>query len=819
MRESSVNSTGIGSIAVIGNYLPRLCGIATFTRDLVESISSASGNPDCWAIAMNDREDGYDYPGNVRYEIDQNNPEAYRRAADFLKAQKADLVCLQHEYGIFGGPAGSHILELLRNLRIPVVTTLHTVLIEPPGEYYRVMMHLVSLSDRVVVMSRRAVDILQTVYDVPQGKIEWIPHGIPDMPFMDPSYNKERLGKLGKKLLLTFGLLSPNKGIEYALQALPAVVEQIPDLHYTILGQTHPHIVKEQGEAYRESLIDRVKSLGLEGHVSFEDRFVSQSELLDYLSAADLYLTPYIGEAQITSGTLAYAMATGKAVVSTPYWYAEEMLSGGRGELVPFRDSETMARSVIRLLRQDEERHQMRIRAYDHCRNAVWSEVARRYLELFDTVRREQLRRPRLYPSSSRLLPSTGSTPKGWVPKPLSTITLPSIRIGHLVRMTDDTGLFQHAAWTTPDRDFGYCTDDNSRALLLTAQLRRMETTDPIRVERLHRIYLSFLLHALDEESGRFRNFMNFNREWTERVGSPDAHGRAVWALGQALALEESEPDRQLLGRLFRRSMKPLPEFESLRTVAFSLIGLDGYLTLYPGDSEAKRCFSLLAERLHSFFMEGMPDEWPWPEETLTYANAKLPHALLIAGRRLNDEMMTASGLDTLRWLLEIQTENGHLAPIGNRGWYRKGGEKARFDQQPIEAHALTEACLEAWRVSGDNRWLGRATLCFNWFLGRNDLNLPLYEKSTGGCRDGLESDGVNQNQGAESTLSWLLSLTAMHRMAAERDAAHPTGTPHYLNEPVSEAGRAKSAPRMESRPGESVRDGIDRGRTTKSVR
>jgi len=749
--------SNIKTIAFIGNYLPRRCGIATFTTDLVEALCKHAPDRSCWAVAMNDKPEGYIYPQNVRFEINQKLLSDYSQAADFLNINQVDVVCLQHEYGIFGGPAGSHILQLLSELRMPVVTTLHTVLAEPTDEYRAVMMRLAELSDRLIVMSQKAIAMLQTVYGIDPQKISFIPHGIPDMPFVDPSYYKEQFGVLGKKMLLTFGLLSQNKGIEYALRALPRVVEQLPDFAYIVLGATHPHVLQNEGEAYRLSLQQLVQKLGLEKHVFFQNRFVTLQELTEYLSAADIYLTPYDYEAQITSGTLAYAMGTGKPVVSTPYWYAEEMLAEGRGLLVPFRDTAAMSDALVKLLGDDELRHSIRKRAYDYCRNATWDKVASGYLEVFAEIKAERSQHPRAYHSLPRRLPET-----------VFSQQLPLLKLDHLLTMTDDTGMLQHARYTIPDRSHGYCTDDNARALIIAAEAHNLLAEPPQRNEQLCDRYLAFLLHAFDADSGRFRNFLGYDRNWLETIGSEDSHGRALWGLGAAVALLKDSRQLPLLSTLFKQALPAVEGLVSLRAIAFSLVGIHAYLAAVSGDSEARRARAILAQRLHQAFVSQATDDWPWPETIVAYDNAKLPQALILSGQWLQNHDMSNMGLCTLKWLFDIQFEQGHFKPIGNHGWYYQGKSKARFDQQPLEAHAMIDACITAYQFSHDKEWLVRAITAFNWFLGQNDLNLPLYDAKTGGCRDGLESNGVNENQGAESSLAWLMSLARLHRFAAD---------------------------------------------------
>ena len=754
---------GIKSVAVIGNYLPRQCGIATFTMDLVEGLSAEAPDINCWTVAMNDRPEGYPYPEKVRFEINQNKLSDYSTASQFINISQTDIVCVQHEYGLFGGPAGSHLLKLLADLRMPVVTTLHTVLKDPAPEYRHVMCKLSELSDKMVVMSRKAAKFLQDIYAVPEDKIAFIHHGIHDTPFIDPSFDKDKFGVEGKKVLLTFGLLSANKGIENVLQALPAVIKKHPDVVYIILGATHPHVLKADGDAYRIMLQQLVRKLGIGEHVVFQNRFVELKELCEFLGIADIYLTPYPDEAQITSGTLAYAMGTGKAVISTPYWYATEMLAEDRGRIVPFRNPEAMAEQIIDLLGNDVERHAMRKKAYLFSRDAVWNEVSRKYLRLFSAVRQIRTRNPRPRHSYVENI------------KAITKFELPEIKLDHLKAFTDDTGILQHANYTIPDRTHGYCTDDNARALLVAAMGQRYLPTSGWGLDALSSHYLGFLLYAYNEKKGRFRNFMTYSRQWMEEIGSEDAHGRALWCLGKAVDFLNNPGHLAMSTTLFNQALPAAERFHSPRAIAFCLVGMHAYLDKFSGDSEVRRIRRVLADRLFDQFKSQATEDWPWLENALNYANGKLPHALLLSGQGMQRSDMTDMGLKALKWLLVIQTEDKHFVPIGSNGWYAKGGPRARFDQQPVEANAMVEACVEAYNFTRDHTWFENAAMCFNWFLGQNDLNMPLYDAKTGGCRDGLMADGINQNQGAESSLAWLLSLMALQKLYADEILNQPS--------------------------------------------
>ena len=741
-------SSDIQRIAFLGDYLPRQCGIATFTSDLLVAVATEYPRSRCFAVPVNDIEGGYDYPDVVRFEIEEQDLASYQRAADFLNIDNVDIVCVQHEFGIYGGPAGRHLLALLRELRMPVVTTLHTILSEPNADQRRVMQELIARSTRLVVMAERGRRMLQDLYQAPAAKVDLIPHGIPDIPFVDPSYYKDQFGVEGRVVLLTFGLLSPNKGIEHVLTALPAILSEFPDVVYVVVGVTHPNELREQGEAYRLGLERLAKKNRVDGNVIFYNRFVDIEELKEFIGAADLYITPYLNEAQITSGTLAYAFGAGKAVVSTPYWHAAELLADDRGVLVPFGDSRAIAQAVTTLLREDTRRHAMRKNAYKLGREMVWSSTARLYWRSFEKARLERAALSR----KSFATKTLDQQPRD----------LPEMKLEHLSRMTDSTGMFQHAILTVPNFSEGYCTDDNARAFILAVLLDELEE-DRERARTLATTYAAFLNHAFDPDTRRFHNHLSFDRRWLDPQGSEDCHGRALWALGIGAGRSPYRSFQVMAGQLFAQALPVVTEFSSPRAWAFSLLGIDAYLRRMSGDRQAHQSREGLTTRLMELFDRSTQPDWPWFEEDLTYDNAKLPHALILSGHATGQRAVFDRGLDGLRWLVEIQTsENGHLRPIGSNGFYRRGGTRARFDQQPIEAHAMVSACLEAYRATSDPWWHEQAHRAFDWFLGWNDLGLEVYAPSTGGCRDALHVDRVNGNQGAESTLAFLLSLAEM---------------------------------------------------------
>ena len=740
------------TIALIGNYVPRQCGIATFTTDLRTALAGLSNDRDVWAVAMNDRPDGYSYPEQVRFEVSQSHFPEYRLAADFLNMNRVDLVCVQHEFGIYGGDDGAHLLALLRELRMPVLTTLHTVLSNPTQGQRSVMEELVTLSDRLVVMSRLAVDILTSTYSVPESKIEFIPHGIPDVQFIDPNYYKDQFGVEGRKVILTFGLLGPGKGLEHVIDALPRISEQFPEVVYLIVGATHPNIKRESGESYRVSLQHRARQLGVQDNVKFHNRFVSLEKLCEFLICADLYITPYLNRDQITSGTLAYAMGAGKAVISTPYLYAEEMLADGRGRLVPFSDPEAIADQVLNLFGNPNDLNALRRKVYKYTRNMVWKEVGQSYVNLFADLKTDRSRhRQAVYPARSTDL----------------SINLPEINLDHLRLLTDDTGILQHARFMIPNRTHGYATDDNARALI-TVMTAAEVASDAKALGDLANRYLGFLDFAFDNKSGRFRNFLSYGRRWSSAPIDEDCHGRSLRGLGVTILLSRNESQTAMAMDLFERALPACDDLESPRAIALALLGCVAYAARFKGDRNNHRTLNMLSDRLLEMYRRNATESWPWIDAKVTYNNGRIPQALIAAGRSENNPELVRLGLDSLEWLVSIQgSPSDHFVPIGNKGWYPRGGPRARYDQQPIEACAMIDACAEAFAATGDSKWSTALVMCFDWFLGRNDLGTPLVDFTTGGCRDGLASNGVNQNQGAESTLCWLMSLIAVHKCRA----------------------------------------------------
>ena len=752
-----------GRIAFLGNYVPCCCGIATFTHHLWTAVSGVAENSECIVVAVNDRESGYPYPAEVKLSFDKRDVDGYVAAAHALNQSGADVLCLQHEFGIYGGPAGGHLVSLLRETRLPVVTTLHTILEHPDLAQRKVMDALIRRSDRIVVMAKKGLGILREVYGVDEAVVDVIPHGIPDMPPEAPPEFKERLGLEGQKVLLTLGLIGPGKGIEHAIRAMPAIVARHPEAVYLILGATHPNLLARDGEMYRTSLENLARDLGVGRHVLFHNRFVSHGELQEFIMASDIYVTPYLNEAQITSGALSYVFGAGKPVVSTPYWHAAELLADGRGCLVPFRDPGAIAAAVNGLLDDPAAMAAMSRAAYEYSRPHIWPEVGRRYLEVFKSARAcRRVQPPPVLAATSRTV------------RPGK---LPRINLSHVRRMTDGTGILQHAIYTVPNYREGYCVDDNARAFLLCNLIEAAAAPDPgVDPGTLASRYLAFMAAAFDISGGRFRNFMSHSRHWLESRGSEDSHGRAMWAAGHGARHSADPGHRRLCAELFQRGTAAVESFTSPRSWAFALIGVADYLHTDPAHKESLAAREVWLGKLRQRWNDASEPSWPWYEDRLTYENARLCQAMILC--RDFDPDAAETGLRSLRWLATQQrSPAGNFRPIGTHGYAGAHQTPAIFDQQPVEAQAMVAACLDAHDATGDDFWWREARRAFDWFLGRNDLGIALADPATGGCRDGLHPDRANENQGAESTLAYQISLAGL--IAAEHRQHHDP-PPHH---------------------------------------
>ena len=740
--------TPIDHIALIGNFLPRKCGLATYTTDTFSALKGRFPDLKIDVYAMDDHPGLYDYPPEVTRSIPDQDRAAYFDAARAIAASGAQAIWLQHEYGIFGGPAGEHILALLDRVTIPVIVTLHTVLEKPDADQRRVMEGLLRRAARVVVMAERGREILERVYGAAGRSIVMIPHGVPDRAFVDPNSLKSRFGWDGRDVVLTFGLLAPGKGIEVMIEALPAIVAQHPNVLYTVLGATHPNLVKHEGEKYRDRLKALAAELGVAENVAFIDAFLEHDELIDYLQAADIYATPYLNPAQITSGTLSYAVGVGKAVVSTPYVHATEILADGHGVLVDFGDSAGFAREINALLGSDRNRLKLSERAYARGRTMIWprlAEVAMREITQMVAAK------PRRLPTAS-----------------LAAIPLKP-DFAAVERMSDATGMLQHSIYSVPDRRHGYCIDDNARALILTCQMPEMD--EALR-DSWMTIYASFVQYAWNPEARRFRNFMNFDRTWCEETGSEDSNGRTLWALGVTARDAQLAKHRQWALSMFDMTASLALELGSPRAHAFAMLGAAAIIEAYPSHALARTILSRFGDELCGLLEEARRPEWEWFEIVLAYDNARLPEALIRAGMALRRDALIQCGNSTLDWIVGKQTSpEGRFRAIGSESFGRVYAEPLQFDQQPLEAQATIDACSAAFDATKDLRWVEEAGRAYRWYLGHNDLDLPLATAQDGGCFDGLMPNGLNRNQGAESILALQLAGCAISGLAKRAES------------------------------------------------
>lgn len=729
-------------IVFISSFPPRKCGIATFTSDLIESTTlSAKGDFEPLVVAMRSEDQKYDDP--VKFEIRQDVKSDYICAADYINFSHVDVICVQHEFGLFGGDAGAYLSLLLNRLKAPVITTLHTVLDDPNESYYKSLVDVCNASYRVITMNERGVSMLRDIYNISSRKVKLIAHGIPDLPFVDSNYYKHKFGLEDRRTILTFGLLNKNKGIEVVLRAMPDIVKAEPSVMYIVLGMTHPNVLKQEGESYRFSLQKMVKDLNLQEHVIFHNRFVNDQELHNFLCSADIYVTPYINSRQLTSGTLSFAVGTGKAVVSTPYWAATELLADGRGKLVPFSDSEQMAKAIIEILHNDSLFYSLRRKAYEYGRSRTWPKIGQAYWKLFSAKR---------LPLRIAVRTTLSAT------ETISNIEVPEPSLDHLEKLTDDTGLYQHAKYIIPNREYGYCTDDNARAVIAMTKYYA-QYPEPRSLQLLD-TYLSFIIHSQNND-GSIRNFMGFDRSWYENEAVHDAFGRVLWAFGTVVAKPPTPEYLSIAKECFDKSVQHIQK-QLPRGMAYSILGMSDYLEQFPGASDIKRQLELAADGLVTQYGENNYPDWQWFEDILTYDDAVLPHALFVAGLTFDNKKYLEVAEKTCEFLLANTFNGKHFSFIGCKGWYERGGTKAQFDQQPIEAASIIMMLRAAYDATQNNSFLTLQRKAFDWFLGRNDLDIPLYDFRTKGCNDGLTRDGVNTNQGAESTLSFLLSLLAI---------------------------------------------------------
>jgi len=738
-------------VAFISSFQPRKCGIATFTSDLIKNTAAASkGNFKPLIVAMKNSDDINKYNDPVKFEIRKDVRKDYICAADYINFSHVDLVSVQHEFGLFGGEAGSYLTSLLKRLKVPVITTLHTVLDDPTAEYRKSTIELCNLSQCIITMNERGVDMLKNIYNVDESKIKLIAHGIPELPFVDNNYYKHKFKLEGRRTILTFGLLSKNKGVEVMLKAMPEIIANEPSATYLILGMTHPSVLKHDGESYRFSLQRLVKELNLQEHVIFHNRFVSDEELSNFLCAADIYITPYLNREQLTSGTLSFAVGTGKAVVSTPYWAAQELLADGRGRLVDFNNPKQIAKAISEILKDNSLFYSLRRKAYDYGRSRTWPKIGQQYWNLFGS-------------SETTMLSSEIKAPT------ITNAELPEPSLKHIKNLTDQTGMLQHAKYVIANRDHGYCTDDNARAVIV--MIKYYNQFHESQARTLLDTYLAFVMHSQNED-GTVRNFMNYDRSWVEREPLHDALGRVLWALGSIMAKPPSPEYLSIVKDLFDKSVRHVKDQFS-RGMAYSIIGMCDYLRQFPGASDIKRQLETAADHLVKLFENNQKPNWQWFEDELTYDNAVLPHALFVAGYAFANKKYLDTATKASDFLIKTTYNQNHFTYIGCKGWYKVRHRKAIFDQQPLEAASTVMMLDAAYNATNNQDYLTLQRKAFDWFIGENDLQIPIYDFRTKGCYDGLTAGGVNLNQGAESTISFVLALLTILESVSTADKAN----------------------------------------------
>ncbi len=727
-------------LSLIGTYPPRKCGIGTFTQNLYHSIIKneelKKDQAEGFVIALDDQEQSYDYPKEVIYTIRQEHQRDFLKAAKSINISGADICILEHEFGIFGGQNGVYILPLLHRLTIPLVVTLHTVIKTPSYTEKMILQEINRMAQKIVVMSKKAVELLTGIYGVPEEKIALIEHGVPDLKFNQELTKKEfKLGN--KKILLTFGFIGRNKGIETAIKALPDLVKKHPNVLYMVLGRTHPNVLRHSGEEYRSFLLRLVKSLNLENHVFFLNEHISQKELFKYLSAADIYITPYLNEEQVTSGTLSYAIGAGTAVISTPYWHAVELLADGRGRLFDFGNHKMLAGILNELLDNPDKLKQLRENALEYGKKITWSKIGMQYTSLFKSILEEDV----------KVIPRRETV--------LDPFILPPFSLTYVQRLTDDTGILQHAKYGVPNLKEGYCLDDNARALLMVLMAYRQKK-DPVALELLT-VYLSYI-HYMQNTDGTFRNFMSFNRNYLDKIGSEDAFGRTIWGLGYLIEHAPNDAFYQIGIEIFSKASSHFEQLNSLRGISNTILGISHYLKNRPADDTMIEVLCKMSGKLTTAYNKHKTAEWKWFEPVLTYDNGLIPHALLHATEILKDDNIEAIAIDSMNFLTDVTVKDGYLSIIGNDKWYHRGEERSMFAQQPIDAMAMILMYYQAFRFSNDKKYIDQLYKSFLWFLGDNDLRICLFDFETKGCCDALEKDGINRNQGAESTLAYLIS-------------------------------------------------------------
>jgi glycosyltransferase involved in cell wall biosynthesis len=723
-------------ICFLGTFPPRECGIATFTKDLAYAIKKRF-NPkiDIRVAAINEEPTSmYNYNRKVGFKISQNDIDDYIELAKKInRSNSIKIVSIQHEFGIFGGEFGNNLIPFLEALEKPVVVTFHSVLPCPAEYQKKVVKSIGEKSSAIVVMAEKAVEILTEVYGVDKRKIYYVPHGTPQVPFCDTEKEKKRLGLQGKKIFSTFGLLNRGKGIEYILRALPKVVEKHPDILYLIIGETHPVIRRREGEKYRNDLIKLVEKLGIKDNVRFYNKYLSLKEIISFLKATDVYLSPGLDKNQIVSGTLAYAISCGKPVISTGFLHAKEIVNkSGAGFVVDFKNPEQYKRAILKFLDNPNLLKEASKKAYSYSRHMTWPNVAQGYMRIFEKFTELEEEKNKF----------------------------PQINLKHLIKMTNKNGMIQFANHSTPDLNSGYTLDDNARALIVVGKEYSLYKSKNSR--QLAEIYLNFI-EKMQREDGRFYNYLTKELKIKDKKLYQDPFGRALWALGSAIYYFDGNI-RDRARKIFEKAVENILWLKSVRAKAFSVFGIYLYDKVFQ-DSAKKQKTNLLIEPVVEEYKHNSRKDWRWFEEGLTYANSTLPEAFFIAYKMTGNHKYLKIAKESFDFLCSLTFVEGNLMPIGQNGWFSYKGKRAFFDQQPIDASSTTRTCLVAHNILKDKKYADLGLSAFNWFLGKNSLNQFIYDSSTGGCYDGLSPSCVNINQGAESTLSYLMSRLCLEEL------------------------------------------------------
>lgn len=721
----------------LSSYPPRECGIATFTQDIVSALDNKF-NPTVKSrvVALKDDPTSiYNYdPKRVAGEINAGEISFYVNLAKELNARPdVKIINIQHEFGLFGGSWGDYIIPFLQVLEKPAVITFHSVLPDPDDELKNIVRTMTEKSQALVVMNNLSSEILKSDYAIAEEKIILIPHGIPQTSF-DPSDKfKTELSLEGKTVLSTFGFLSPNKGVQYAIRALPEVIAKFPNLVYLVIGATHPNVIRQKGEVYRNALVEEVQKLGLENHVKFYNKYLELPELITYLKATDIYLSPNLDEGQSVSGTLSYALGCGRPVIAAATSYAKYLVTPPVGYLVPTRHSGAIAKNLLELLGDEKKAKGMGREAYEHTRPMTWPNVATAYFNLY----------------------------KKFADLETEEDKLPEIKLDHLKRLTDNFGIFHFAKYSKPEKRYGYSLDDNARALIVASHF--YELKPQLEVLKLIETYLTFM-KSVQNSSGHFANVVSYQKK-RDGTSDEDVQGRAIWALGYTSSnLSLPEEIRAQADAMFHKALTPLPNIQSPRAMAFAIAGLYFHLKKHR-HRHILTMLKKLADRqveLYKNFAEG---DWRWFEDQLTYSNSKLPESLFYAHAITGHPKYLETANATLDFLSQVNFEKDYYMPIGQNGWYFRHRKRSYFDQQPEDTASMVETKVAAYKITKDKRHLKDAYRAMSWFLGKNHIGQMVYDEVTGGCYDGVGQYAINLNQGAESTISYLLARLALEEI------------------------------------------------------